>query len=618
MFFANCLVAHTGRNRNKSSLTEDAAKKAIKNLAYKPVLANFCEIDGVRDFTSHDFEIDEDGNTIYFEKQVGCFTADPATLEDDSKVKDRKNIFARVAIPREYTDAAEIIERKGGTKASVELGVNELSYSTKDNILLLEDVEILGLTLLGVNPDTGDQVQEGMQGASIQLEDFSADNFTFNKSNLINEITQAVIDRLSNSAQAHEKSKEGGKDQVRFEELLNQYGKTVDDITFEYEGLSDEELEKAFKTAFDGEEPGEEPGEEVTEPTDQDVADAVIELINALPETVDIDDETDIEAARAAYNALTDDQKALVSAEVLALLTTAESSLGEAKAAAANQTAADTVAALITALSNTITLDDATAVTAAGQAYDALTPAQQALVSSELTTKLASARETIALGLSSDETAKKKKVNNELTYTVEIDGEVKTFAVSLVDKLNALSSLVNSTYGETDNTYYDVDGYDEDKYVIMHDYWNNKHYRQSYAVKKGVYSLKGDRVEVFAQYLTADQIAKLDSMKADYASITEKLAKYESEPEKMEILNSDDYANIAETAEFVELKKEENHFDMAVEDVRAKADELLLAYAKGNKIDFAEKGETKKTVGMKQFGQKSNKKPGRYGNLFKK
>lgn len=117
-----------------------------------------------------------------------------------------------------------------------------------------------------------------------------------------------------------------------------------------------------------------------------------------------------------------------------------------------------------------------------------------------------------------------------------------------------------------------------------------------------MYSLKGDRVEVFAQYLTADQITKLDSMKADYASITEKLVKYESEPEKMEILNSDDYANIAETAEFVELKKEENHFDMAVEDVRAKADELLLAYAKGNKIDFAEKDETKKSVGMKQFG----------------
>lgn len=213
---------------------------------------------------------------------------------------------------------------------------------------------------------------------------------------------------------------------------------------------------------------------------------------------------------------------------------------------------------------------------------------------------------------------KKKKQNNELTYTVVIDDVEKTFAVSLVDKLNALSQLVNNTYSESDNTYYDVDAYDDEKYVIMHDYWNNKHFRQSYSVKKDVYSLKGDRVEVFAQYLTADQIAKLDGMKADYASITEKLAKYEAEPAKIEILNSEDYANIAETAEFVELKKEENHFDMAVEDVRAKADELLLAYAKGNKIDFVEKDEKKKTVGIKQFGQKKSGKTGRYGNLFKK
>lgn len=155
MLFANVLAMHTGKNRNNSNLTIDAAKKAIKNLAYKPVLANFCEIDGVKDFTSHDFDIDENGNTIYYEGQVGCFTADSAVIKDDPDNEDRKNIFARVAIPREYTDAAEIIERKGGTKVSVELGVNELSYSAKDKVLMLEDVEVLGLTCLGVNPDTG-------------------------------------------------------------------------------------------------------------------------------------------------------------------------------------------------------------------------------------------------------------------------------------------------------------------------------------------------------------------------------------------------------------------------------------------------------------------------------
>lgn len=68
MFYGSVLAFHTGPNRNRSSVTEDAAKKAMKDLAYKPVLANFCEIDGVRDFTGHDFEIDENGEYIYHEK----------------------------------------------------------------------------------------------------------------------------------------------------------------------------------------------------------------------------------------------------------------------------------------------------------------------------------------------------------------------------------------------------------------------------------------------------------------------------------------------------------------------------------------------------------------------
>ena len=607
---------HTGVNRNKSSLTEDAAKKAIKNLAYKPVLANFCEIDGVKDFTSHDFDIDENGDYIYYEKQVGCFTADKAYMEQDADIEDRMNIFAKIAIPREYTDAAEIIERKNGTKCSVELGVNELSYSIKDKVLMLEDVDVMGLTLLGKNPETGDDVQEGMEGAHVQIEDFSAANnsLTFN-AQMINSIADAVAKRLSNKADDSALYlMEGGKTPLKFEELLKQYNKTAEDIEFDYANMSDEELETAFKTAFDDPEP-----EPASEPTDAEAAAAVTALIEALPSTITTDSESDITAARGAYDALSAEAKALVTAETLAILTGAESSLGEAKAAAANQTAADAVTALIEALSNDITMDDADAVTAAGQAYDSLTPAQKALISSDDVTALEEARNVIANGLSADEGAKnkKKKQNNELTYTVVIDDVEKTFAVSLVDKLNALNQLVNNTYSESDNTYYDVDAYEDEKYVIMHDYWNNKHFRQSYSVKKDVYSLKGDRVEVFAQYLTADQIAKLDSMKADYASITEKLAKYEAEPEKMQILNSEDYANIADTAEFVELKKEENHFDMSVEELKAECDKQLLAYAKGNKIEFAE-NKPKKSVGMKQFGQKKSGKTGRYGNLFKK
>lgn len=53
----------------------------------------------------------------------------------------------------------------------------------------------------------------------------------------------------------------------KFEELLAKYGKTADEVTFEYENLSDEELEVAFKEAF----------EEAEEETETVVEETVIE-----------------------------------------------------------------------------------------------------------------------------------------------------------------------------------------------------------------------------------------------------------------------------------------------------------------------------------------------------
>ena len=75
-------------------------------------------------------------------------------------------------------------------------------------------------------------------------------------------------------------------------------------------------------------------------------------------------------------------------------------------------------------------------------------------------------------------------------------------------------------------------------------------------------------------------------MKADYAATSEKLAKYESEPTKLEILNSADYFNIANQDDFVALKQQENHFDLTIDELKAKADAMLLAYAKTGKLNF--------------------------------
>jgi DNA repair ATPase RecN len=113
---------------------------------------------------------------------------------------------------------------------------------------------------------------------------------------------------------------------------------------------------------------------------DKAAADPVIEQINAIG-TVTLDSETTIEAARAAYNALTADQKALVTNyETLTNAETALKALQDAaNKAAADKAAADAVTEKIAAI-GTVTKDSKTAIESARAAYDALTAEQKALV----------------------------------------------------------------------------------------------------------------------------------------------------------------------------------------------------------------------------------------------
>lgn len=506
--FAHVEVMHTGRNRNGSNLTEKAAKNCLDTIPYKPILANFCEIDGVRDFTSHDFTINEDGEVEYQERQVGCFTADKPYMKEDEEVEGRKNIYAKVAIPREYTDAAEIIERKNGTKVSAELEINSMSYDVKEKELLLEDVELIGLTLLGKNPETGEDVQEGMQGAHIQLEDFSADKNSLNF-DISDEIKQFI--------------------QVSIMEALSDKNKR---------GKEDTQMEFEEKT-------------EVTE-TEQ-VEETVTEEFTEAENSDEVFEETATEE----------------STEEEVTVTEAES-------------------------------EDDTEVT----------PAEE-----EIFEDAAEETEAEEEASGEEESENEEFEANNLKMSVSINGEVKTFEVSLAQKINALYELVNSTYSDSDNDYYDVDVFDDSKIVIMHGWFSGKHFKQSYSLRKDVYSLKGDRVEVFATYLTADEQAQLDSMKQSYAEVSEKLSKYEAEPEKVMILESEDYKNLSGNEAFEALKVQENHFDLSVEEVKTQCDAMLLEYAKGHKVEFSvQEDNEKKPVGRKPFSIVSKKR--NYGSLL--
>ncbi len=255
LLFGKVKVFHIGPNRNGSSVTKNAAEKALSTIAYKPLLANFCEVNGVKDFTSHDMEFNDDGSVTYVEHQIGCFTADAPIIQYD-ETTEKEFVFAKVAIPREYTDACDIIERKNGTKVSVELLVNEMNYSAKDDILELTDIIVQGCTCLGTNPETGDSVEEGMQGARLDIVDFSVDNNSIvdKSNNELNskmlEILEKLNDTISNF-NIQNFNQEGGENAMnKFEELLDLYGLTSEEIEFEVEGLSDEDLEAKFVEVY--------------------------------------------------------------------------------------------------------------------------------------------------------------------------------------------------------------------------------------------------------------------------------------------------------------------------------------------------------------------------------
>ena len=223
--------------------------------------------------------------------------------------------------------------------------------------------------------------------------------------------------------------------------------------------------------------------------------------------------------------------------------------------------------------------------------------------------------------------SKKKKKNSseesqtnttvECSYTV--NGESKKFAVSLQEKIYAIQDLVNVTYAEADNTYYGVSVYED--YVVMCDYWSGRYFKQSYTSENDNYSLVGDRIEVFAEFVTADEQSKLDDMRSNYSSIVEELNTYKSAEvyaDKMTVFDDEAYANYLETDEFKALMSDEFVNQYSKEELAEKADATLGKLVKKNKtFSYSEnigKKSNKVNFNLKPDVQKKSKA---YGTLFK-
>ena len=113
---------------------------------------------------------------------------------------------------------------------------------------------------------------------------------------------------------------------------------------------------------------------------------------------------------------------------------------------------------------------------------------------------------------------------------------------------------------------------------------------------------------MFAEFLTADERAELDNMRANYSSISEKLAKYEDAEmlaDKMTVFNDDAYTGYLDTEEFKSLMSEDTMRKFTKDELVEKADAALGRLVKVTKTfsyqEPSEKEKPKPTMFM--FGK---------------
>lgn len=408
-------LCHTLTNKNKSHIPEKAMNEAIPSAYNMPILGYIYknEDDDEYYFAGHEFFVNNDGDVEYEESPCGTVPESAGLKLVKYDGDDRSYLEGKGIVWRTYTRAADIIEREKELSVSVELVVDELSFDSKNKELVIDKFRFSGVTILGRDRNTGDEIQPGMENSKISITDFSeTNNSVFSQNEMVIEMLSALNEKIDNLNINQNTSKKGGTEALKKE----------------FDEQAEEEIKGTPSTEnFDGDENGEgvdyyeEPQAEENEAEEPEVKEESTEepkVEEPAPKTEGDDDQED----------------------------------GE---------------------DNELTIP-------LGQRDD------------------------------DDDTAGSKKYSVELT--INTDNEKKTFS-TLIEKLDALSELVNATYGEVDNDWYAVDADEEKKVVEMHQWFGGKHYRQSYSVKKDVYSLVGDRVETYAKYLTEDEIKSLCILK---------------------------------------------------------------------------------------------------------
>lgn len=231
-------VAYVGRNRNGSSISKEAFERSMGTIYNCPIVCNY---NRERDeIGSHDIEIvmkDGSPKIVNITQPVGVIPESASywweECEDDTGIHEYLCIEALIWKRQE---AYAKIKENGITDESMEIRVK--SGYMKDGVYIIESFEFLAFCLL----ETAEPCYE-----SASLEMFSVDSFRAKYSEMMEEF-KANFKKVNSSLEVDIDSQkiltEGGEEHLEQKmELLARFGLSMEQVDFDIEHMSLEELE---------------------------------------------------------------------------------------------------------------------------------------------------------------------------------------------------------------------------------------------------------------------------------------------------------------------------------------------------------------------------------------
>ena len=235
-------IAYTGLNRNNSFISKDVFEKDINTMFLCPVVANY-SIDK-NQIGSHDIALMEksDGNVdmINLTEPVGVVPQSAKwywkDIEENGTIHE---YLCTEVILWKRQPCYQKIKENGITSESMEIDV--LDGKIVNGYYQIDDFRFTAFCLLG-------SAEPCFESASLQL--FDKKDFKEQYTQMMKEFKESFsVDNQFSSEIDHKNkfSKKEGKKLLTKDEILKKYNLTKDDIDFEIDNLSNDELETKLK-----------------------------------------------------------------------------------------------------------------------------------------------------------------------------------------------------------------------------------------------------------------------------------------------------------------------------------------------------------------------------------